>query len=203
VDVTSASKQPPGLNLQTLRRLRFWTWFHRLTELQVTLIWAGIVGFCGAVCSIAYRLATAFVHKIFTGDTAPGLVESFIQLPLLGRLFVPAIGGLIAGAIIYLGARFHGQVTTTDYMEAVVLGDGKISARQSLVKSLSALFTNASGGSIGRRRPTSSAFGDGSIFGGAFAALDHAAPAVAGRLRRCRGNRFRLQRADFWRDVCC
>ena len=153
MDVTNAAQQPPGLNLQTLRRLKFWTWFHRLTELQVTLIWAGIVGFCGAACSIAYRLATGFAHKIFTGSSAPGLVESFIQLPLLGRLFVPAIGGLIAGAIIYFGARFHGQVTTTDYMEAVVLGDGRISARQSLVKSLSALFTNASGGSIGREGP--------------------------------------------------
>lgn len=34
---------------------------------------------------------------------------------------------------IQVGARFHGQVTTTDYMEAAVLGDGRISARQSLV----------------------------------------------------------------------
>jgi CIC family chloride channel protein len=150
VDVTNADQKSPGLNL---RRLRFWTWFHRLTELQVTLIWAGIVGFCGAACSVAFRIATGFVHKIFTGGTAPGLVESFVQLPLLGRLLVPAIGGLIAGAIIQIGMRFHGQVTTSDYMEAVVLGDGKVSARLSLVKSLSALFTIASGGSIGREGP--------------------------------------------------
>lgn len=175
MDATNAAQQPPGLNL---RRLKFWTWFHRLTELQVTLIWAGIVGFCGAACSIAYRLATGFVHKIFTGGTAPGLVESFIQLPLLGRLFVPAIGGLIAGAIIYLGARFHGQVTTTDYMEAVVLGDGKISARQSLVKSLSALFTIASGGSIGREGP--------------LVQLAAMVASLAGRLQRWSTPRLRL-----------
>jgi CIC family chloride channel protein len=153
VDVTPAKNQSAGLNLQTLRRLKFWTWFHRPTELQVTLMWAGIVGFCGAACSIAYRVATGFVHKIFTGGTAPGLVESFVQLPLLGRLLVPTLGGLIAGAILHIGARFRGQITTADYMEAVVLGDGRISARQSLVKSLSALFTNASGGSIGREGP--------------------------------------------------
>jgi chloride channel protein, CIC family len=177
VDATNAAQQPPGPGLN-LRRLKFWTWFHRLTELQVTLIWAGIVGFCGAACSIAYRLATGFVHKIFTGTTAPGLVESFIQLPLLGRLFVPAIGGLIAGAIIYLGARFHGQVTTTDYMEAVVLGDGKISARQSLVKSLSALFTNASGGSIGREGP--------------LVQLSAMVASLAGRLQRWTTPRLRL-----------
>jgi CIC family chloride channel protein len=117
------------------------------------LIWAGVIGFCGAVCSIGYRVGASFVHKLLTGSNEPGLVESFTELPLWARLVVPAIGGLIAGAIIQFGSRFHGQLTTTDYMEAVVLGDGRISARQSLVKSLSALFTNASGGSIGREGP--------------------------------------------------
>jgi CIC family chloride channel protein len=156
VDITSAAKQPPDRNPHTLRRLKFWVWFQEWTrpsDLQVTLIWSGIIGFCGAACSIVYRLATSSVHKVFTGSSAPGLVESFTQLPPLGRLIIPAIGGLIAGAIIQFGTRFHGQVVTTDYMEAVVLGDGKISTRLSLVKCLSALFTNASGGSIGREGP--------------------------------------------------
>jgi len=156
VDATNTAQPPSGLNLQTLRRLKFWVWFQEWTrpsELQVTLIWAGIIGFAGALCSIAYRVATSFVHKILTGSSTPGLVESFTELPLWGRLVIPAIGGLIAGAIMQLGARFHGKVITTDYMEAVVLGDGRISSRQSLVKSLSALFTNASGGSIGREGP--------------------------------------------------
>jgi CIC family chloride channel protein len=156
VDATNTAQPPSGLNLQTLRRLKFWVWFQEWTrpsELQVTLIWAGIIGFAGALCSIAYRVATSFVHKILSGSSTPGLVESFTELPLWGRLVIPAIGGLIAGAIIQFGARFHGQVTTSDYMEAVVLGDGRISARQSVVKSLSALFTNASGGSIGREGP--------------------------------------------------
>jgi CIC family chloride channel protein len=181
VDVKNVAQQPTGLNLQTLRRLKFWVWFQELTrptELQVTLIWAGVIGFCGAACSIAYRLATGFIHKVFTGNTAPGLVESFTQLPLWGRLLVPAIGGLIAGAIIQFGARFHGQVTTTDYMEAVVLGDGKISSRRSLVKSLSALFTNASGGSIGRE--------------GALVQLSAMVASLAGRLQRWTTPRLRL-----------
>ncbi|HEY4256988.1 MAG TPA: ClcB-like voltage-gated chloride channel protein [Candidatus Udaeobacter sp.] len=150
------ARRTTGLNLQTLRRLKFWVWFQewlRPRELQVTLIWAGIIGFCGAVCSIGYRVGTSFVHKILTGSNTPGLVESFAELPLWARLVVPAIGGLIAGVIIQFGSRFHGQITTSDYMEAVVLGDGRISARQSVVKSLSALFTNASGGSIGREGP--------------------------------------------------
>lgn len=155
MNVSSTTKSPVG-DSETFRRLKFWVRFQEWTrpsELQVTLIWAGIIGFCGAAGSVGYRLATGFVHKILTRTSAPGLVESFNQLPVSGRIIVPAIGGLIAGAIIHFGGRFHGRVTTTDYMEAVVLGDGKISARLSCVKCLSALFTIASGGSIGREGP--------------------------------------------------
>ena len=146
MDLAKASNETAGLSLQTLRRLKLWVWFQewiRPSELQVSLIWAGIIGFCGAGCSIGYRFATSVVHKLLTGSSESGLVESFSELPLFARLLVPAVGGLIAGAIIQFGARFHGRVTTTDYMEAVVLGDGKISA----------LFTIASGGSIGREGP--------------------------------------------------
>ncbi len=153
--VTSATSQPAS-DPRSLRRLKFWVWFQEKTrpsDLQITLLWSGIIGFCGGVCSIAFRLATSVVHKILTGSSAPGLVESFSQLSPLLRLLVPAIGGLLAGLIIQFGTRFHGRVITSDYMEAVVLGDGKMSARLSLVKCFSALFTIASGGSIGREGP--------------------------------------------------
>ncbi len=151
-DVTYERGSEPRL----LRRLKFWVWFKERahpSDLQVTLFWSGIVGFCGGVCSIAFRFATSVVHKLMTGSSEPGLAESFAHLPPLLRFCVPGLGGLIAGGILYFGMRWHGQVVTTDYMEAVVLGDGKISARRSLVKCLSALFTIASGGSIGREGP--------------------------------------------------
>ncbi|MEO8440274.1 MAG: ClcB-like voltage-gated chloride channel protein, partial [Spartobacteria bacterium] len=139
-----------------LRRLRFWFWFKERahpSDLQITLFWAGVVGFGGALSSLAFRGATSYVHKAVTGNTSPGVVESFNQLPPLWRLVVPALGGLVAGAILHFGTRWRSNVPTTDYMEAVVLGDGRISVRRSLVKSASALFTIASGGSIGREGP--------------------------------------------------
>jgi CIC family chloride channel protein len=153
---SSAITKKSRSSLNTLRQLKFLVWFQeriRPTDLQATLIWAGIIGFCGGVCSIVFRVGTSLVHKILTGSSEPGLVESFSQLPPLLRLGVPAIGGLVAGAIIQFGTRLRGQVTTTDYMEAVVLGDGKIAARRTLLKCLSSLFTIASGGSIGREGP--------------------------------------------------
>jgi len=144
------------LRLGFLRRLKWWVWFTeviRPSDLQVTLAWAGVIGFGGALTSIGFRYATGELHKFLTGSLAPGLVESFMGISWWHRLIIPAVGGLFAGLVLYLGMRWRGGVTTADYMEAVVLGDGKISTRRSIVKCLSALFTIASGGSIGREGP--------------------------------------------------
>ncbi len=176
-----SSAEPKRLIFLPLRRLKFWMWFKEKaqpSDLQLTLLWAGIVGFCGAICSIGFRLATGAVHKLLTGSPAPHLSESFAHLPLWMRLIVPGMGGLIAGAILQFGMRWHGQLTTTDYMEAVVLGDGKISTRRSLVKCLSALFSIASGGSIGREGP--------------LVQLSSLVASIAGRLQKWSPPRLRL-----------
>ena len=155
----STDPAPEGalpLHLGFLRRLKWWVWFTeviRPSDLQVTLAWAGAIGFGGALTSIGFRYLTSELHKLMTGSTTPGLVESFTGLSWSARLMVPTLGGLFAGLVLYFGMRWRGGVTSTDYMEAVVLGDGKISTRRSLVKCLSAMFTIASGGSIGREGP--------------------------------------------------
>jgi len=139
-----------------VRRLRWWVWFKEVihpSDLQITLAWAGVIGFLGALTSLAFRGATSSLHKLLTGSKTAGLVESFIALSWWERLTIPAIGGFLAGLVLFFGARWRGGVTTSDYMEAVVLGDGRISGRRSAVKCLSAMFTIASGGSIGREGP--------------------------------------------------
>src|SRR6266404_9655246 len=81
---------------QTIRKLKFWVWFQehtRPTDLQITLFWAGVIGFCGGLSSIAFRAATAAIHKLLTGSSEPGLVETFEALPPWKRIAVPAIGG--------------------------------------------------------------------------------------------------------------
>jgi len=156
VSTASVEAEKSGLSGATFRRLKFLVWFRERahpTDLQVTLFWAGIIGFGGAVCSVGFRFLTGVIHNAMTGSSTPGFVESFAHLSPWWRFIIPGIGGLIAGLIMYFGVRWRGQITTTDYMEAVVLGDGKISARLSLVKCASALFTIASGGSIGREGP--------------------------------------------------
>jgi CIC family chloride channel protein len=81
------------------------------------------------------------------------LVDSFIEMPHWQRFVTPIMGGGLAGAAIVLGTRLTRQNNSTDYMEAIVLGEGNVPFRSSLVKSASALFTIATGGSIGREGP--------------------------------------------------
>ena len=135
--------------------LRWWIglveWV-RPREVQITLLLAGVAGFFGAVGSLAFRRATEIVHWLLTGNWEE-LSESFAHLPTWQRIVVPTAGGAAAGLVLMLTARFVKQSRTTDYMEAVVIGDGILSTRQSLLKSLSALFSISSGGSIGREGP--------------------------------------------------
>jgi chloride channel protein, CIC family len=134
-------------------RVRIWLFEHfRITELHQTLLWAALIGFVGAWSSIAFKETTELLHRLLTGSGG-SYVESFTRLPWWQRLVVPCVGGLLAGLTLYWGSRFKTRQNTTDYMEAVVVGDGILSLRVSLVKCLSALFSGASGASIGREGP--------------------------------------------------
>lgn len=136
-----------------LLKLRVWIFDHiRPTELQVTLFWAGIIGFVGAVASVAFRQLSNVIHYLLTQSTA-GYVDSFSHLPYWKRVLIPAAGGCMAGATILFGTHWSRKKSSTDYMEAIVLGNGVVPARLSFVKCTSALFSIASGGSIGREGP--------------------------------------------------
>jgi len=141
---------------QSARRLvraRIWLSEHfRFSELQSTLLWAVVIGFLGAWTSILFKEITEFIHAAVTGHRG-GYVESFSYLPWWRRLLIPAAGGLLAGLTLYFGSRLKTKASSTDYMEAVVVGSGNLSVRVSLVKSLSALFSVSSGASIGREGP--------------------------------------------------
>ena len=148
-------KNPPPAPTWQLRLLRAWVLFSELvrpSELQVTLLWAGIIGFFGALASVGFRDLVQWLHWLTTGHTG-SLVESFTRLAPWQRLLLPAAGGALAGVTLSFASRIKPGRSTTDYMEAIVLGDGQISSRLSLVKCASALFSIASGASIGREGP--------------------------------------------------
>ena len=139
--------------LQRLLRWRLWVREKiQLTEWQVTLLWAALAGFLGAMASMIFSVLAEGVHEFMTGRTS-GVVESMRQLPWWGCLLVPTLGGAAAGLVLLYGSRLTRSESSTDYMEAIVIGNGRVPVRSSLVKTTAALFSIGSGGSIGREGP--------------------------------------------------
>jgi CIC family chloride channel protein len=137
------------------RRLRWRIWRHerlRLTEWQILLLWAAVIGLVSGFVAGGFKQVLHWVHLLLTGWDGD-VVESFDHLPAWRRVITPALGGLAAGAVLLLGRRLARPKSTTDYMEAIGLGDGRIPVRASLLKSMAATFSIASGGSIGREGP--------------------------------------------------
>ena len=133
--------------LSLLTRLRLVLFGHE--DLAGIIFWAALVGVCGALASVAFRESIRLLELVFTGQ-AMGLVSGAERLVWWHRAVVPVVGGALAGWVLYiLGSKFI-SLKVADYMEAVLVGDGRISLRGTLLKSASSLLTIGSGGSIGR-----------------------------------------------------
>nr|WP_254439439.1 ClcB-like voltage-gated chloride channel protein [Pandoraea iniqua] len=120
--------------------------------LQITLLLAGIVGLLGALATVAFREALSGLQFLLAGHHS-GMVELAIDLNWWQRLLLPTTGGLIAGLILQYATLWVPKKGSDDYMEAIAIGTGVLSLRQTLVKSTSSLFSVASGASIGREGP--------------------------------------------------
>ncbi|MFM0287097.1 ClcB-like voltage-gated chloride channel protein [Paraburkholderia megapolitana] len=124
-----------------------------LSDAHTMLLWSVVVGVAGAFATMAFREAIALMQRAISGESGGGLVEMARRLPWTVRIWLPAAGGLIAGVILLIARRGTERNNHTDYMEAVAIGDGVVPVRLSLWRSVSSLFTIASGGSIGREGP--------------------------------------------------
>ncbi len=147
----------PGAILmrRLLRLLRWRLWVQEKlqpTEWQITLLWAAAAGFLGALAAILFSILTETIYLWF-GESGLGIVETMQKLPWWGCILIPMTGGAAAGFILQFGQRITRAQSSTDYMEAIVIGTGNVPRRASLIKSAAALFAIASGGSIGREGP--------------------------------------------------
>jgi CIC family chloride channel protein len=127
----------------------------RIGERQMMLVWAALIGLLGALASESFRRVSDMVHYLATGSESD-IIFSFAKLPAWQRVAVPTVGGLLAGLILWTGNRLLANIrqkTTSDYMEAIVVGSGLISVPVSIVKTSSALFSISTGASIGREGP--------------------------------------------------
>jgi chloride channel protein, CIC family len=121
----------------------------RFSEEAFHLILAAGVGVIGGLVNVSFFYATESVKFLFLHR--PGdIVEVAKMMDGWQRVVTPAVGGLCAGLILYWGLRIVGRQGTSNLLEVVVAGDGRLPFRTALIKFLSSLVTIGSGGSIGR-----------------------------------------------------
>jgi chloride channel protein, CIC family len=133
--------------LSLLTRLRLILFGHE--DLVGIVFWAALIGVCGALSSVVFREGIRLLELAFTGQSM-SLVHAASRLVWWHRALVPMIGGVLAGLVLHLAGRALASARAIDYMEAVLVGDGRIGFRATLVNALSSLLTISSGGSIGR-----------------------------------------------------
>ena len=78
------------------------------------------------------------------------MVEVAEKMVAWQRVLTPTLGGLCAGLVLHWGLRMAGPLRSSNLLEVLVAGDGRLPFRSGLVKFLSSLVTIGSGGSIGR-----------------------------------------------------
>ncbi|MDR1145692.1 MAG: ClcB-like voltage-gated chloride channel protein [Verrucomicrobiales bacterium] len=169
-----------AFKIEKILRLRLWLLERfRFGEASITLFWAGMVGLCGGLLSVGFLRCVHALQRVLTDHSESNLIVIATNLNNWERVLIPTIGGLLAGGVLYLGSRLLTRdKKTTDYMEAVLVGNGVIRLRDTTVKSLSSLCSIASGSSIGRE--------------GAMVTLSAAFASWLGRARKVSTPRLRL-----------
>jgi CIC family chloride channel protein len=120
------------------------------------LVMAASVGIIGGFVNLLFYLCIESVKRFafrFVLRDPGDLGEMAELLEWWQRILVPTLGGLAAGLVLYWGLRLIGQLGSTNLLEVVVAGDGRLRFRQALVRSISSLLSIGTGASIGREGP--------------------------------------------------
>ncbi len=121
----------------------------RFSEEAFHLVLAGGVGVIGGFTNLIFFNCIRLVQIIIFGraDDPVAVAESILWWQ---RFLIPLLGGVVAGGILYWGVRLVGKQGSTNFLEVVVAGDGRLRFRSAIIRGLSSLMSIASGASIGR-----------------------------------------------------
>jgi chloride channel protein, CIC family len=129
-------------------------WFQKGTPVGLFIL-AIAVGLGGAVGATIFHLLIQWSTYVFYGHSAGGnFVVTVEAIPLVLRVLIPALGGLLVG-IIYKYAKVteaEGE-GVPEVMEALAHKQGTIRPVVAPVKIITAAITLGSGGSAGREGP--------------------------------------------------
>jgi CIC family chloride channel protein len=111
----------------------------------------GVTSVLAAGFAVLVRTALGALNAALFGTS--DVVAAFHGLSPLVCVVAPAIGALLGGLIAAGAARLPESHGVGDVMEAVVLGEGRVSLRAALAKAASSFAAIAGGGSLGREGP--------------------------------------------------
>src|SRR5437667_2276112 len=158
-------------NPQPDDRLGDYTADARLITLSVM---AALVGVISAFVALALvRLIGLFTNLAYFHRFATSLVSPAASGPGLWSLPIPVVGGLIVGLLARYGSekiRGHG---IPEAMEAILIGQSRMSARVAVLKPLSSAISIGTGGPFGAEGPI---IATGGAFGSVFAQAFHLSP---------------------------
>ncbi|MGD2272374.1 MAG: chloride channel protein [Desulfobacterales bacterium] len=135
----------------------FFQWYSTLKGLRnnehaLMVVLAIMVGLAGGFGAVGFRLLINLFQKLSYGY-AGNLLDVIYSLPWYYKVWIPALGGLIVGPLVYFGAREAKGHGVPEVMEAVALRSGIIRKRLVVVKSLASAISIGTGGSVGREGP--------------------------------------------------
>ncbi|AMM41112.1 Chloride channel, voltage gated [Candidatus Desulfofervidus auxilii] len=123
-------------------------WSGRLID-SLLAIFIGIIGGLGA---ILFRFFIKFFQNLFYQNTND-FITFCHTVPLYLKILIPALGGLIAGPLVYFAAKETKGHGVPEIMEALLLRSGRIRPRLTFMQMLISAICIGSGGSVGREGP--------------------------------------------------
>ncbi len=123
------------------------------SETTVLLILASAVGISTGLGAVAFIELISFSKSLFFQEDFLFLNQMVRQVGDWWVMLVPAIGGLLAGPIVYKFAREAKGHGVPEVMEAVALKGAIIRPRVAFAKSIASAICIGSGGSAGREGP--------------------------------------------------
>lgn len=122
----------------------------RLSEEAFHLLLAAGIGIIGGLTHLIYFLASQMFQLLLLGG-AGDLVEMSRDLTAWQRVLIPTVGAVAAGLVLFWGLRLtRKRAASSNLLEVVVAGDGRLSLRTALINAVSSLLSISSGASIGR-----------------------------------------------------
>lgn len=121
-------------------------------EHSIMAILGILVGLAGGFGAVGFRYLIIFFQSISYGSGA-SLLDVVKEIPWYSRVWIPALGGLVVGPLVYFLAREAKGHGVPEVMEAVAIKGGVIRKRIVLIKSMASAVCIGTGGSVGREGP--------------------------------------------------